>query len=144
MEARLEKRKMKAEKRRRKFLMLATVVVSEGVVTLFDAGFNFVLSPAQSFTRMCHLIALNCADMASIQDARLKLRGELEAPPAFRAFGSGWISGVLGFVLGLAGFFLVLSLRAPGALAMPETRTYESGAWFRIGLHFLLIAAFLL
>ena len=82
--------------------------------------------------------------MANIQDARLKLRGELEAPPALRPLGSGWISGVLGFVLGLAGFFLVLSLRAPGALAMPETRTYESAAWFRLGLHFVLIAAFLL
>ena len=43
----------------------------------------------------------------------MKLRGELEAPPAARRFGSGWISGVLGFVLGLAGFLLVLSLRAP-------------------------------
>jgi len=82
--------------------------------------------------------------MPSLQDARMKLRSELEAPPALRAFGSGWISGVLGFVLGLAGFFLVLSLRAPGAFAMPETRAFESSGWFRLGLHFLLIVAFLL
>src|SRR4051812_44998928 len=82
--------------------------------------------------------------MASLHDARLKLRGELEAPPALRAFGRGWISGVLGFVLGLAGLFFVLSLRVPGVFAMPETRGFESTTWFRLGLHFLLIAAFLL
>src|SRR5262245_47591484 len=82
--------------------------------------------------------------MAGLQDARLKLRSELEAPPALRAFGSGWISGVLGLVLGLAGLFLVLSLLAPGAFAMPETRAFESTVWFRVGLHILLIASFLL
>src|SRR3954470_19957098 len=82
--------------------------------------------------------------MANIQDGRLKLRSELEAPPALRAFGSGWISGVLGFVLGLAGFFMVLPFRAPRALSMPETRGFESTGWFRLGLHCLLIAAFLL
>jgi sterol desaturase/sphingolipid hydroxylase (fatty acid hydroxylase superfamily) len=82
--------------------------------------------------------------MADLHNARLKLRSELEAPPALRAFGSGWISGVLGFVLGVAGFFFVLSLRAPGAFAMPETRAFELTGWFRLVLHFLLIAAFLL
>src|ERR1041385_4706907 len=82
--------------------------------------------------------------MADFQNARLKLRGELEAPPALRAFGSGWTSGVLGLVLGAGGFFLVLSLRAPGTFAMPEIRGFESSGWFRLGLHFLLIAAFLL
>ena len=50
--------------------------------------------------------------MSSLHDARMKLRGELEAPPALRRFGSGWISGVLGFVLGLAGFLLVDARRA--------------------------------
>jgi len=40
--------------------------------------------------------------MNKILKTRLKLRHELEAPPWMRQFGSGWISGVLGFVLGVA------------------------------------------
>jgi len=52
--------------------------------------------------------------VSKLHEARLKLRGELEAPPALRQFGSGWISGVLGLVLGVAGLLLVLALRAPG------------------------------
>jgi len=54
--------------------------------------------------------------MSALHEARLKLRAELEAPPTLRRFGSGWISGVLGLVLGVACLLLVLSLRAPGAL----------------------------
>jgi hypothetical protein len=44
--------------------------------------------------------------MGKIHDERMHLRAELEAPPALRRFGSGWISGVLGLVLGVAGFGL--------------------------------------
>ena len=82
--------------------------------------------------------------MNPLQDARLKLRGELEAPPALRRFGSGWISGVLGIVLGLAGLLLVLALRAPGQFTMPETRALLASPGFRIGLHLVLILAFAL
>ena len=81
-------------------------------------------------------------EMSKIHEARLKLRGELEAPPALRRFGSGWISGVLGLVLGVGGFFLVLSLRAPGLLAMPEAQPFETTVWFRLFLHLLLLTAF--
>ena len=84
------------------------------------------------------------ASMNPLQDARLKLRGELEAPPALRRFGSGWISGVLGIVLGLAGLLLVLALRAPGQFTMPETRALLASPGFRIGLHLVLILAFAL
>ena len=52
----------------------------------------------------------------------MKVRGELEAPPALRRFGSGWISGVLGLVLGVAGLLLVICLLAPGLLTIPETQ----------------------
>src|SRR5689334_3660091 len=82
--------------------------------------------------------------MIAIKQTRLKLRRELEAPPALRRFGSGWISGVLGLVCSLAGLFLVVSLRAPGTFSMPEAQSIENNPWFRIGLHLLLIAAFLL
>lgn len=74
----------------------------------------------------------------------MKVRGELEAPAALRRFGSGWISGFLGLMLGLGGLLLVMALRAPGLFAMTETRAFEGTAWFRLGLHVLLITAFAL
>src|SRR4051812_8925812 len=82
--------------------------------------------------------------MATIHDARLRLRNEIEAPPALRKFGSGWISGILGFVLAAGGLLLVLSIRMPGFLTMPETRQLQDNHWFRLALHFILIGAFAL
>src|SRR6188474_44624 len=73
---------------------------------------------------------------------RKELRAELEAPAPLRRFGSGWISGVLGFIFGLAGLCLVLSLLAPGTLSTPELTALRSGPWFRVILHVLLIAGF--
>ena len=55
-----------------------------------------------------------------IHEARLKLRRELEAPPALRKFGSGWTSGVLGIILGLELLGCVLMMRFPGLLTLPE------------------------
>ena len=80
--------------------------------------------------------------MSAIHEARLKLRAELEAPPTLRRFGSGWISGVLGLVLGLAGLLLIISFRAPGTFSMPELGPLRSSPWFRFGLHALLLVAF--
>ena len=74
----------------------------------------------------------------------MQVRGELEAPPALRRFGSGWISGFLGLMLGLGGLLLVIARRALGLLAMSETRAFEDTVWFRLGLHVLLITAFAL
>src|SRR5262245_58781534 len=82
--------------------------------------------------------------MRKLHNARLKLRGELEATPALRRFGSGWISGVLGLVLGVAGLALVLSFRAPGLFATPEMQGLQGHHWFRVGLHVVLLAAFAL
>lgn len=75
---------------------------------------------------------------------RQKLRAELEAPGELRRFGSGWISGVLGLVLGLAGLALVVSLRAPGTFSMPEIQRLHTLKAFRIGLHALLLLGFVL
>src|SRR6188768_503501 len=73
---------------------------------------------------------------------RKELRAELEAPAPLRRFGSGWISGVLGLIFGLAGLCLVLSLLAPGTLSTPELAALRNGPWFRVILHVLLIAGF--
>jgi sterol desaturase/sphingolipid hydroxylase (fatty acid hydroxylase superfamily) len=80
--------------------------------------------------------------MSHLHEARMKLRAEIEAPPALRRFGSGWISGVLGFVLAVAGFLFVLSLRAPGLFSMTELRPLHENVYLRGGLHVLLILAF--
>jgi len=80
--------------------------------------------------------------MNPIQNARLQLAEELELPPALRRFGSGWLSGVIGLVLGFAGFLLVLSLRAPGSFSMPEITRYQGHAVFRTLLWSVLIGAF--
>jgi sterol desaturase/sphingolipid hydroxylase (fatty acid hydroxylase superfamily) len=80
--------------------------------------------------------------VSKLHDARLALRRELEAPAGLRRFGSGWISGVLGLVLGVAGFLLTLSLCVPGALAMPELGALRDHAGFRLGVHVLLLSAF--
>ena len=80
--------------------------------------------------------------MNVIREKHLKLRGELEAPPALRRFGSGWISGVLGLVLGLAGLSLVVALLMPGTFSTPEVQALYQKPWFRFGLHGLLLVAF--
>lgn len=80
--------------------------------------------------------------MSWLEEKRLELRGELEAPSALRRFGSGWISGVLGLVFALAGLGLVIALRLPGVFAVPETHGLYQAPAFRIGLNVVLLAAF--
>ena len=80
--------------------------------------------------------------MSKLDHVRQKVRSELEAPPSLRRFGSGWTSGVLGLVLGLAGLALVISLRAPGEFSMPEVRALHDHRWFRFIIHALLLLAF--
>ncbi len=77
-----------------------------------------------------------------MRNLRQAVRAELEASSGARRFGSGWISGVLGLVLGLAGLALVVSMRFPGALSMPELRALHEFARFRLVIHVLLVSAF--
>ena len=78
----------------------------------------------------------------SLKDTRQELREELEAPAPLRAFGSGWISGVAGFVLGLVGLALVISMRAPGQFAMPELAAFHAKTWFKAGILAILLLGF--
>jgi sterol desaturase/sphingolipid hydroxylase (fatty acid hydroxylase superfamily) len=69
---------------------------------------------------------------------------DLESPKAERRFGTGWISGVLGLALAVIGLGTVLCLRYPDFATMPEARAFYDVRLIRIGLHLVLIGAFLL
>jgi sterol desaturase/sphingolipid hydroxylase (fatty acid hydroxylase superfamily) len=75
---------------------------------------------------------------------RRMLRADLEAEAAARALGTGWISGVLALACALFGLGSVLFLMLPGLFTMPMLRAQYSQPWFRLALHFILIAAFAL
>ena len=77
-----------------------------------------------------------------IQKVRLKLRADLESPAELRRVGTGWLSGVAALVAAVAGLFLVLCLRYPSLLTVPPVRGVYTTTWFRLTLHFVLIAAF--
>jgi sterol desaturase/sphingolipid hydroxylase (fatty acid hydroxylase superfamily) len=81
--------------------------------------------------------------MIPIHETRLKLRRELEAPPALRKFGSGWISGVLGMMLGLATLGAVIMMRFPGVFVMKESAALVAHPGFRTGMMVLMVLAFL-
>ena len=75
---------------------------------------------------------------------RRMLRADLEAEAAARAFGTGWISGVLALACALFGLGSVLFMLLPGVFTMPMLREQYNQPWFRLALHFILIAAFVL
>jgi sterol desaturase/sphingolipid hydroxylase (fatty acid hydroxylase superfamily) len=73
-----------------------------------------------------------------------KLTSELDSVD--RKFGSGWISGTLGFFLAVAGFCTVLCYSFPDLLTVEEAwATYaKNDRLIRLLLHVVLITAFLL
>ena len=75
---------------------------------------------------------------------RQTLRADLEAPEAERAFGSGWISGVLALALALMCLGAVVFLMFPSLFSVPVLREYYSFPLFRLFLHLALISAFAL
>ena len=90
-----------------------------------------------------HYHGLHRLRMNKILKTRLRLRHELEAPPLLRKFGSGWISGVIGFVFGVAALLLVVAMRVPGAFSVPQIQSLHQNHWFRLTLFLLLLCAFL-
>jgi sterol desaturase/sphingolipid hydroxylase (fatty acid hydroxylase superfamily) len=77
-----------------------------------------------------------------IGQLRKKIRADLEAPRDMRRCGTGWLSGVAALVMAVAGLLFVLCLRYPTLLTLPAIRGVYELAWFRLGLHILLICAF--
>ena len=81
--------------------------------------------------------------MNQVLKTRLQLRHELEAPPVLRKFGSGWISGVIGFIFGVAALLMVVAMRVPGAFSVPQIQSLHQNHWFRLTLFLVLLCAFL-
>src|SRR5262249_31735521 len=75
---------------------------------------------------------------------RRMLRADLESEAGERAFGTGWVSGVLGPGRGVFRPISGPVLLVPGGLRRPLIRGQCEPPWFRIALHFILIAAFVL
>ncbi len=73
-----------------------------------------------------------------------KLLRELEAPPALKRFGTGWLSGILALVAATASLLLVISFLFPGAFNTPELQKAHAGGALRIAVHVMLLASFLL
>lgn len=73
---------------------------------------------------------------------RKDLRAELEAPEELRRFGSGWAAGILAFAFSLSALLLVLVLRQPGLLGMPELAVVRESGFIKPLLFSALIAAF--
>jgi sterol desaturase/sphingolipid hydroxylase (fatty acid hydroxylase superfamily) len=73
-----------------------------------------------------------------------KVKLELEAPHAERAFGSGWLSGSIGLLAGIVGLLMVIVLRNPSLTSVPQLSAAYQGVPFRIALYFVLIAGFVL
>ena len=95
----------------------------------------------------CHLLALSHHQhtpiMQALQRSRQKLRQELEASPALRRFGSGWLSGVTGLLLGLGSLGLVLVLRFPGAFGTTELQAFRESPAFRAVIFGVMLVAYL-
>jgi sterol desaturase/sphingolipid hydroxylase (fatty acid hydroxylase superfamily) len=60
------------------------------------------------------------------------------------SFGSGFISGLLSAILGIAGFGAVLCMRFPEYLSYQPLQVVYSRGEFRAGVHIVLVASFVL
>jgi sterol desaturase/sphingolipid hydroxylase (fatty acid hydroxylase superfamily) len=81
--------------------------------------------------------------MSLIRKSRLALRRELQSHPALTRFGSGWISGVIGLVLGIGSLGLVLVMRFPGLFGTAELAAVREAASFRWVIMGLMLIAYL-
>lgn len=75
-------------------------------------------------------------------DLREELKSELETPRGQRPFGSGWLSGVWGFIGGIACLAMATCMLFPDLFTMPELRTLYANVPVRLGLQGLMLLSF--
>lgn len=75
---------------------------------------------------------------------RLAIRNDLEASAEARQFGSGWISGLLALVAGLAGLLLLHSQRFPQWFSMKELAPLHTQANLTLAIHSIMLVGFFL
>ncbi|MEM1233018.1 MAG: sterol desaturase family protein [Pseudomonadota bacterium] len=73
-----------------------------------------------------------------------ELKREFERPRARRPFGSGWLSGSLSVLAGIAGLVLVAMRQFPETFTMPEFQALHEGTFLTFFLRFVLIAGYVL
>jgi sterol desaturase/sphingolipid hydroxylase (fatty acid hydroxylase superfamily) len=71
-----------------------------------------------------------------------RLGSELELKPEERRFGSGWLSGILTFLLAIACLILVVCRAFPGLFITPQLRLLFEHPAFPAGLFIAMLAAF--
>lgn len=72
------------------------------------------------------------------------LERDLTAPIEVRGFGSGWFAGFFALLFAICGFGMVLALRYPEWLAMPELKALKDWPEFRVAVHLMLLASYAL
>ena len=70
------------------------------------------------------------------------LQRELETPRNERPFGSGWLSGVGAIIAAVVGLILVISMRYPAFLSLPQLDVLRTSGLFRPVLHGVLLLAY--
>lgn len=73
---------------------------------------------------------------------RQKLRGELETKPDERRFGSGWLSGTLAFLIGIACLILVVCRAFPALFVTPQLHAAFDHPLFVPGLFMAIVLSF--
>ena len=79
-----------------------------------------------------------------INKLRLAIRNDLEAAEEARAFGSGWISGVLGLALSLAALLLLLSQQYPAWFSVNELDTVHAHPFYMVAVQVMTLLGFAL
>ena len=72
------------------------------------------------------------------------LERDLQSPIEVRGFGSGWFAGFFALLFAICGFGMVLALRFPEWLAMPELKLLKDMPQFRVAVHVMLLLSYAL